>query len=49
MCAGLVAEAAALFELTAAPAGPWSLAQLGWADAVAEGVSSSHWQLTGSS
>ncbi|PRW45403.1 ankyrin-3 isoform X9 isoform A [Chlorella sorokiniana] len=35
---GLVSEAALLFELTAAPAGPWSLDQLGWSEAMAEGL-----------
>lgn len=35
---GCLEEAALLLELTAAPAGPWTLEQLGWADALAEAV-----------
>lgn len=35
---GLIAEVAVLLELTAAPAGPWSLDQLGWSEAMAEAV-----------
>ncbi|KAI7838481.1 hypothetical protein COHA_007744 [Chlorella ohadii] len=35
---GLIAEVAVLLELTAAPAGPWSLDQLGWSEAMAEAL-----------
>jgi hypothetical protein len=38
-CAGAVDEAALLIELGGAPGRPWTLEQLGWAEAVAEAVS----------
>lgn len=34
----MIAEVAVLLELTAAPAGPWSLDLLGWSEAMAEAV-----------
>ncbi|EFN54559.1 hypothetical protein CHLNCDRAFT_135356 [Chlorella variabilis] len=40
---GALEEAALLIQLTAAPEGPWSLDQLGWAQALAEAAGNYFW------
>ena len=38
LCTGAFEEAAHVIELSATPQGPYTLEQLGWAEAVAEAV-----------